>query len=111
MDAKKFERLQKSMEQGLTHAKGQKTGARETVFQIFEPKKITAAQIKALREKLKMSQPVFAELLNVSDKTVKAWEQNINLPSGIALRMLELIRKDPSNFMEKAEETGIIRFG
>ena len=111
MDTKKFARLQKSMEQGLAHAKGKKTKARETVYEIFEPKKITANQIKALRGRLNMSQPVFAVFLNVSDKTIKAWEQNLNPPSGIALRMLEVIRSDPNKFIQQAEDAGFLKYG
>lgn len=111
MDQKKFERLQKTMQQGLEHAQGKKTKARVTIVKINEPKPISAAQIKKIRSKVSMSQAAFADLLNVSDKTVKAWEQDINSPSGIALRMLQMIKNNPDNFLEQSEKMGIIKYG
>ncbi|HWV16770.1 MAG TPA: DNA-binding transcriptional regulator [Cellvibrio sp.] len=50
----------------------------------------TAEQIKALRMKYGLSQPVFAQYLNVSDKLVKKWEQGDSKPKGPALKMLAL---------------------
>ncbi|EGQ8195803.1 TPA: DNA-binding transcriptional regulator [Vibrio parahaemolyticus] len=48
----------------------------------------TPAQVKTLREKSGLSQPVFAKYLNVSDKLVKKWEQGESAPKGPALKML-----------------------
>lgn len=45
-------------------------------------------QVRALREKYHLSQPVFAMYLNVSDKLVKKWEQGDSKPKGAALKML-----------------------
>ena len=50
-------------------------------------------QIKALRLKNGLSQPVFARYLNVSDKLVKKWEQGDSSPKGPALKMLTLADK------------------
>ena len=50
-------------------------------------------QIKALRLKNGLSQPVFARYLNVSDKLVKKWEQGNSSPKGPALKMLTLADK------------------
>ncbi|MEE8056511.1 MAG: DNA-binding transcriptional regulator [Pseudomonadales bacterium] len=50
----------------------------------------TADQVKALRTKNQLSQPVFARFLNVSDKLVKKWEQGDSKPRGAALKMLVL---------------------
>lgn len=47
-------------------------------------------QVKALRVKAGLSQPVFARYLNVSDKLVKKWEQGDSSPKGPALKMLAL---------------------
>jgi putative transcriptional regulator len=58
------------------------------------------SEIKAIREKHRLSQQVFAEALGVSKKTVEAWEADRNVPEGPAQRMLELIDKD-ENLFEK----------
>ena len=52
--------------------------------------------IKKIRQKLNMTQAVFAELMGVSPKTVEAWEADRNIPQGPAQRILEMIIKDSS---------------
>lgn len=59
------------------------------------PPTYNAAQIRALRVRLGFNQRAFASALNVSDKTVKAWEQGINTPSGPSLRLLEIAERHP----------------
>ena len=53
----------------------------------------TAEQVKQLRLKNNLSQPVFARYLNVSDKLVKKWEQGDSKPRGPALKMLTIAEK------------------
>lgn len=75
--------------------KGKKLTSR-TVSLPSPPHKMNAQEIADLREnKLNVSQRVFAQLLNVSPKTVQAWEQSANTPSGAALRLLWLIKSKP----------------
>lgn len=57
------------------------------------PPTIEPAQIKQLRESLNVSQPVFARYLNTSESTVEKWETGANKPSGMALKLLAVIRK------------------
>jgi putative transcriptional regulator len=49
-----------------------------------------------LRKDLNCSQSVFARVLNISPKTIQAWEQGIRRPSDAALRLLEVVEKYPS---------------
>ncbi len=58
-----------------------------------ETKKLSGTQIKKLRVREKVSQPVFANCLNISPATVKKWEQGEKKPSGSALKMLNLIEQ------------------
>ena len=59
-------------------------------------KKLEASEIVQIREKhLNVSQTVFAKVLNVSLKTVQAWEQNLYGPAGISLRVLRWIEECP----------------
>ena len=50
-------------------------------------------QIKALREKEKISQPVLANCLNLSKDLISQWERGIKKPSGASLKLLSLIEK------------------
>lgn len=52
---------------------------------------MTPAQIKALREKSRISQAVLAAVLNTSLSTVQKWEIGDKQPSGPSLKLLSLI--------------------
>ena len=56
-------------------------------------KQLSPLEIKTIRLKEKLSQPIFAVILNTSVSTVKQWEQGDKRPSGIALKVLNLIQK------------------
>lgn len=59
------------------------------------PPPYDAKRIQAVRRKLNLNQRDFASALNVSDKTVKAWEQGVKPPNGSALRLLEIAETHP----------------
>jgi putative transcriptional regulator len=48
-------------------------------------------QIKALRERLNVSQAVFASVINASTNSVQKWERGAKKPSGTALKLLNLL--------------------
>lgn len=50
-----------------------------------------AAKIRALREKLHLSQTVLAAVLNTSPSTVRKWEVGDKRPSGPSQKLLNLI--------------------
>ncbi len=57
------------------------------------PTAIAPAEIKRLREGSQVSQPVFARYLNTSESTVEKWETGAKKPSGMALKLLSIVRK------------------
>lgn len=50
-------------------------------------------EIKAIRTREHVSQPVFARYLNVSKNLVSDWERGVKKPGGPALRLLTVIQK------------------
>ena len=50
-------------------------------------------QIKKIREASRVSQAVFAALLNTSLSTVQKWEIGQKKPTGTALKLLHLVQK------------------
>ena len=67
------------------------------------PEEMSAGEIAALRkDKLRVSQRVFAGMLNASPQTIHAWEQGRKRPSGIALRLLRLIESQPEILLRRA---------
>lgn len=59
-----------------------------TVPTMFAP-----VEIKRLRERNKVSQPVFARYLNTSESTVEKWEAGTKRPSGMAFNLLAMVQK------------------
>ena len=50
-------------------------------------------QIRRIRQRQKVSQPVFARYLNTSESTVEKWESGAKKPSGMALKLLDIVEK------------------
>ena len=67
---------------------------KKTVIEIKPVKSYTADEIKAIRRKTGTTQAVFAKCFGVSRKTVESWEEGVNIPSGPAARLLELLGQD-----------------
>lgn len=59
-----------------------------TQVQVLAPE-----EIKAIRLREHISQPVFARYLNVSRNLVSDWERGVKKPGGPALRLLTVIQK------------------
>ena len=57
--------------------------------------KYSPEEIKQLRVKLGFTQAHFGALLGVSLKTIQAWEAGANRPNGTALRVFQVLNKDP----------------
>ena len=55
---------------------------------------LTPEEIRALREREHLSQPVFARYLNVSKNLISDWERGARKPGGPALRLLTIIKKN-----------------
>ena len=57
------------------------------------PPALKPAQIKKLRMRLRVSQPVLARYLNTSESTIEKWETGAKQPSGMALKLLSVVEK------------------
>lgn len=57
------------------------------------PPQMGPERIKRIREKQRVSQPVFARYLNTSESTVEKWESGVKKPSGMALKLLDIVEK------------------
>ena len=67
-------------------------------------KEITPDEVKRIRKKSRVSQAVFASLLNVSKSTVRHWEQGVKPPSGAALKLLSLVDKHGIEILVNADQ-------
>jgi putative transcriptional regulator len=57
------------------------------------PEPLDPEDIRQIRDAAKVSQSVFARYLNTSDSTVEKWETGAKRPSGMALKLLNIVRK------------------
>lgn len=60
---------------------------------VSEPPALKPEQIKRLRLRFRVSQPVFARYLNTSESTIEKWETGAKQPSGMARRLLFVVEK------------------
>ena len=63
---------------------------------VVAPTPLKPKQIVGIRTSLNASQAVFASYLGVSKAAVVAWEYGVRQPSGAALKLLAIARKNPS---------------
>ncbi len=91
-----FRRIKAGLENAIAHAQGRKTLTVREVELPAPPKRMSPSQITRLRaKKLRVSQQVFAQLMNASVQTIHAWEQGRAKPTGPTLRFLRIIEKNP----------------
>ena len=57
-------------------------------------KELSAREIRKIRLREKVSQPVFAQCLNTSTSTIKQWEQGQKHPRGTSLKLLNMVAKN-----------------
>ena len=89
----------KSLKSGLEEAiqiENEQIRARKHKLTVTPVEEFTNLEIKEVREKLNMTQVVFAQILGVSKKTVEAWEAGINTPNGPAKRIIGMLKEDPA---------------
>jgi putative transcriptional regulator len=82
---------------------GKKLTLRTREIHLPKPaKELRAQEIKAIRTKLHMSQPVFAAMLNIPVVTERSWEKGLRHPTGAALRLLEIAKNKPEALLKTA---------
>jgi putative transcriptional regulator len=86
-----YKDIKKGLEEIIAHKKGKITLKTLSVEIPEPPKAYGPKKIKRIRSKRNYSQGVFAKVLNVSLKTVQAWESGDRNPNHAALRLLEII--------------------
>lgn len=91
--SKFFEDLKEGLEGLIEYRKGNIKLRVSHVELPEKPATYKAKDIKNLRENKKYSQAIFARVLNVSPKTIQAWESGARKPNQSALRLIELVDK------------------
>ena len=96
-----FADLKDAMEEALAFERGKSRDLRITRLQAPRPPKaMSPRDIARIRERLNCSQAVFAMMLNISPKTVQAWEQGSRAPGDAALKLLTIAKNHPEVLLE-----------
>jgi DNA-binding transcriptional regulator YiaG len=89
-----FKALLGAIDDVQAYREGRRHDLRTTVLPM-PPEPMDPAAIRALRECIGASQAVFAMALNVSTKTVQAWESGARSPDGGNLKLLRVGEAHP----------------
>ncbi len=85
--SKAFDSIRKGLLEAIDYADGNKSGVRVHSF--------SKPDVKAIRNKVGMSQDEFATLLCISPNTLRYWERGGRELRGTALVLLNIIDKAP----------------
>jgi putative transcriptional regulator len=90
-----FESLQDGLMEGIRYFRGE-IDLKTTVFP-EPPPDVTPDELASLRRRAELSQSAFAQLLNVSPKTVQSWEQGTRKPAQATLRLIQVLGQNPES--------------
>ena len=96
-----YEKLKDSLNEAIQYHRGKKNLRTQELIIPDPPKPMKPKEIAKLRASIKVSQSIFSEILNVSIKTVQAWESGRRQPAQSALRLLEIIKDHPEYLYRK----------
>ena len=101
MSDEAFSDLKEALEGALAFERGERRDLNVKRIQApRRPKAMSPKDIARIRQKLNCSQAVFAMMLNISPKTVQAWEQGSREPGDAALKLLTIAKKHPEVLLE-----------
>jgi putative transcriptional regulator len=87
-----FAELVESVREMRAVRRGERKPARVTV--------VAPVHVQAIRRRLGMTQPEFAQLIGVSVATLRNWEQGRRQPHGPARALLKVVAKNPAAVLD-----------
>lgn len=101
MNEEAFADLKDALEDALAFERGKRHDLKLTRIKAPRPPKaMSPRDIVQIRERLNCSQAVFAMMLNISPRTVQAWEQGSREPGDAALKLLTIAKNHPEVLLE-----------
>lgn len=98
--SKAFDSIRQGLSEAITHARGQASEVRS-----YRPH---AVDVKALRQRVSMTQEQFAARFGFSVATLRHWERGDRRPQGPALVLLNVIEKNHNAVLEALESQEIV---
>lgn len=94
----KGRKLFAEISEGFDALAGARTGKqtlRTRELEIHPVPELTAGELLALRERLRLSRPVFARYLRTNPRTLENWEQGRARPNAQAALLIRMVEKFP----------------
>ena len=91
-----FTEIAEGLEDAKAHAKGEKSGVAEHVAKPLN--------VRAIREKVGMSQQRFCATFGISLGTLRHWEQGLRSPRGAARVLLKVVERNPQAVIQAINE-------
>jgi DNA-binding transcriptional regulator YiaG len=91
-----FNELKASLEEAVEIKNGTTEASRITRYEVED--------VKAIRTQLQVSQVEFAAALGTSVDTIKSWETKRRNPTGLAAKVLGVIKDNPDLFRKLASQ-------
>ena len=85
-----FESIKAGLEDAIAYARGDKTRGR-----VWAPK-VKKVNVRAVRERLGLSQSEFSSVFALGLDTVQNWEQGRRAPTGATRVLLQIIEREPA---------------
>ncbi|HAX5210118.1 TPA: type II toxin-antitoxin system MqsA family antitoxin [Escherichia coli] len=97
-----FSELMAGMQELKTHQEGKIT---LKTYKVSKQTPITIApqELRAVREKLNLSQAVFAHYLHTGETTYQNWEQGRAKPNAQAVLLIRMVQKNPETLNALAQ--------
>jgi putative transcriptional regulator len=89
MASEAFKKIAAGLKEAVAHSKGRKTSA------VTHRIEVADIDVRALRDRLGMSQTAFAATFKFSPATLRNWEQKRRQPEGPARVLLKIIEQEP----------------
>jgi putative transcriptional regulator len=102
MNENLFEEILSGFAEAKKYRAGQKTKLRVSRL-AFPPVEMRPAQIRRVRNRLRLSPPEFAEFFCTSIGTVRSWEQCSRSPHSSVLRLLAIAKEKPALLLRMVE--------
>jgi putative transcriptional regulator len=94
-ESRAFSKLKTGLEDAIAYHRGRRVLTVREVTLPGPPRPMSPGEVAALRKAVHLSQAAFARILNVSTRTVQAWEVGARRPAAAALRLLQIARRHP----------------
>lgn len=101
------ESLKNSVDDYLAFLDGETDRVETTTYTFKEAPDYSGQEIKAIRDKVGATRAVFADILDVSVRTVEKWEINGARPTGGTKRLLQLLDQNPTLIVNEIENASL----